>query len=74
MIAYAPPAPIRMLVVTDDIDRPVQVVIAKARRMMSAPPRRPAFPITHPSRRYMMTPRMVSSVGVKTPPKVPNFL
>jgi hypothetical protein len=67
----APPAPILMLVVMEDRDRPLVVVMMKDVRMMSQAPRRPAFPTTHPSRRYMITPRMVRRVGVKTPAKVP---
>ncbi len=33
----------------------------------------PASPTTRPKRRNMMTPRIVSVLGVKTPPKVPNL-
>lgn len=46
-------------------------VIPNARSMVIKPPPRPAFPITHPSRRYMITPRMVNRVGVNTPANVP---
>jgi hypothetical protein len=35
---------------------------------------RPACPIIHGKRRYMITPRMVRMEGVKTPPNAPNFL
>ncbi len=42
--------------------------------MMNHAPSRPAFPTTQPILRYMITPNIVSSVGVNTPPKVPNFL
>ena len=31
------------------------------------------LPTTAPKRMYMITPSMVSTEGVKTPPKVPNF-
>jgi hypothetical protein len=37
-------------------------------------PRRPTFPTTQPKRRYIITPRIVSMDGVKTPPKVPSPL
>jgi len=62
-----------MLVVMDDIDSPVQRVTALASRMIAIAPSRPALPTTQPRRRYMITPRIVSTVGVKTPPKVPNL-
>jgi hypothetical protein len=71
MMEKAPPAPILMLVVMEERDRAVNAIMRKEMSMMSQAPRRPAFPTTHPSRRYMMTPRMVRSVGVKTPAKVP---
>ncbi len=74
MIENAPPAPMRMLVVIDDMERPVSAVMPTAIRMISQAPIRPALPTTQPSRRNMITPRMVSSVGVKTPAKVPNLL
>jgi hypothetical protein len=57
----------------DDIDKAVQRVIRKAIMMISQAPSNPAFPTTHPSLRYMITPSMVRSVGVNTPPNVPNF-
>ena len=64
MIEKAPPAPIRIFVVMDDMERPVKVVMASANRMMPKAPTRPAFPTTHPSRRYIITPKMVSTLGV----------
>ena len=39
--------------------------------IMSARPR-PALPTTKPRRRNRMIPRMVRTLGVKTPPNVPN--
>ena len=74
IIENAPPGPIRMLVTNVDIDSPVAPVMAKASTMMRAAPPRPALPTTQPSRRNRMTPRIVSSVGVNTPPNVPNFV
>jgi len=74
MIEYAPPAPILMLVVIEDIERPVQMVTVFAKRMMRTAPTNPVFPTTQVSLKYMITPRMVSTSGVNTPPKVPNLL
>jgi hypothetical protein len=39
---------------------------------MKSDGRRPIFPTTHPKRKYIITPIMVSIDGVKTPAKVPN--
>jgi hypothetical protein len=33
----------------------------------------PTFPTTQPNLKYMISPRIVSTLGVKTPRKVPNF-
>jgi hypothetical protein len=74
MMAYAPPAPILIFVVIDDILNAVHVVIRKATIIISHAPSKPAFPTTQPSLRYMITPSIVRRVGVKTPPKVLNFL
>lgn len=63
----APPALIRILVTMDDMDNAVNNVIAVANVMMPIAPTTPALPTTHGPRRYIMTPRMVSRVGVKTP-------
>ena len=41
--------------------------------MMISALKMPAWPTTWPKRRNMMTPRIVSVLGVKTPPKVPNL-
>ena len=48
--------------------------IKKEIMMISQVPKSPALPTTQPKRKYMITPNIVSKVGVKTPPKVPNFL
>ena len=50
----------------------VQTVITDAAPMTVQAPRRPSSPTTQPSRRNMTTPRMVRSVGVKTPSHVPK--
>ena len=73
-IAYAPPEPMRMFVLTEDIDKAVQVVMRNETIIINHAPKSPAFPTTHPSRKYIITPRIVNKVGVNTPPKVPNFL
>ena len=64
----------RVLVAMEDSESPVAAVIPLARRMMQIPPSSPVLPTAQGSRRNMITPRMVSSVGVKTPAKVPNSL
>jgi hypothetical protein len=63
-----------MFVVIAGMESAVHRVIEKEMTMINQAPTRPAFPTTQPKRRYMMTPKMVSRVGVKTPPKVPNFV
>jgi hypothetical protein len=56
------------------MDRAVHKVIKNEIIIISQAPKRPALPTTHPRRKYIITPNMVRKVGVKTPPKVPNFL
>ena len=73
MIAYAPPAPILIFVVIDYMESAVDSVIVNERIIIIHAPISPAFPTTHPSLKYIITPSIVSKVGVKTPPKVPNF-
>jgi hypothetical protein len=50
----------------------VMKVMALASTTISSVRTRPTWPRTQPKRRYIMTPRMVRSVGVKTPRKVPS--
>ena len=47
-------------------------VIELASSTISTVSGRPTLPTTQPKRRYMMRPRMVSTLGVNTPRKVPN--
>ena len=61
-----------MLVATADADNAVMKVIELASSTTSSVTGRPRLPTTHPKRRYMMRPRIVSTLGVKTPSKVPN--
>jgi len=68
-----PPARIFLSVAMDEILRPVVSEMMWARKMIAITPQRPAIPVTHPSLRYMITPRMVKSEGVKTPENAPNF-
>ena len=63
-----------ILVVIADIESAVHNVIPNEIIMINQVPKRPALPTTQPTLKYMITPRMVSKVGVNTPPKVPNFL
>ncbi len=73
MIENAPPARTRILVATDEIDRPVQMVIKLASKIIKKPPARPALPTTQPVRKYITAPIMVSRVGINTPSNVPNL-
>jgi len=50
----------------------VKKVIAVDRVTITKVPIKPTCPRTQPNRRYIMTPRMVRILGVKTPAKVPN--
>ena len=61
-----------MLVATADADSAVMKVIELASSTTSRVTGRPRLPTTQPKRRYMIRPRMVSTLGVKTPRKVPN--
>jgi hypothetical protein len=54
------------------MERLVRNVIELARVTMTSVRGRPTLPSTQPRRRYMMTPRMVRMLGVKTPLNVPN--
>ena len=63
-----------MLVVMEDIESPVAIVIVFESRIINIAPNKPALPTTHPRRKYIITPSIVKTSGVKTPPKVFNFL
>jgi hypothetical protein len=63
----------RVLVAIAEIESPVRVVMSLAHSTMMMASRIPDSPTTWPKRRNMITPRIVSVLGVKTPPKVPNF-
>jgi len=58
------------------IESEVKKVIEVAKVTISSVHKKPTLPTTHPKRRYIITPRIVSIEGVKTPPKVfnPAFL
>jgi hypothetical protein len=62
-----------MLVASADALSAVTKVTVLASSTMSSVSGRPTFPTTQPKRRYMIRPRIVSTLGVKTPRKVPNF-
>ena len=70
---YAPPPDTGVFVDTADIDRVVRVVMALAMIRIRSAWKIPASPITLPARMNMMTPRIVSMDGVKTPPNVPSL-
>jgi hypothetical protein len=74
IIENAPPEPILILLMIDAMERAVVVVIKKARIIISQAPASPTLPTTHPSRRYMITPMIVSNVGTYTPVSIPNCL
>ena len=73
IIEYAPPDPILIFDVIDERDKAVQTVIDLANNIIATAPRNPALPTTQPSRRNIITPSMVRTSGVKTPPNTPNF-
>ena len=54
-------------------DSVVSVVMALAASTINSALKMPALPTTSPKRRNMITPRIVSTQGVNTPPKVPNL-
>lgn len=72
IMKYAPPPLTRVFVAIAESESAVSVVIAFDATTMASAVHRPAFPTTWPKRRNMMTPRIVSVQGVKTPPKVPK--
>jgi hypothetical protein len=57
----------------DDTLRPVAKEITCAITMIPIADNNPASPTIIGSRRYIITPRIVSMEGVKTPEKVPNL-
>ena len=61
------------MVVILDNDSAVDSVMATAIIIISKAPITPALPTTQEWRIYMITPKMVRNVGVKTPAIVPNF-
>ena len=63
-----------MLVAIADSDSAVSVVIAFAANTIPTATTHPDCPTTWPNRRNMMTPRIVRTHGVNTPPNVPNFV
>src|SRR5690606_8807276 len=63
-----------MFVEIADNDRLVSNVIEFAISRMISASFNPACPTTQPVRRNMITPRIVSTLGMNTPPKVPNFI
>jgi hypothetical protein len=67
-----PPVPTSVLVAIADSDRVVSPVIALATARMSSARQIPESPTTKPARMNMITPRMVSTLGVNTPVNVPN--
>lgn len=70
---YSPPVPIGILVATADADNPVINDIELHKSTIKIVPSRPTLETTQPKRRYMITPNMVKTLGVKTPRKVPNL-
>ena len=60
-----------LVVIEERLSAVVSVITTESTTMASAPAT-PALPTTQGCRMYMMTPRMVSVVGVNTPAKVPK--
>ncbi|OIO89088.1 MAG: hypothetical protein AUJ92_22390 [Armatimonadetes bacterium CG2_30_59_28] len=61
-----------MFVEMAEMESPVSRVMLLAMMRIRSAWRIPACPTTNPARMNMMTPKMVRTAGVKTPPKVPN--
>lgn len=57
----------------EEIERAVKNVIDEASVTISIVPSTPEFPATQPSLKYKMTPKIVRTLGTKTPLKVPNL-
>ena len=72
MTLNAPPAPIFTLVVIEEILKAVAKVMVTDKTIIAKAPTIPAFPTTQGCRIYIITPKMVNVVGVKTPEKVPK--
>ena len=62
-----------MSVAIEEMLSPVLMLITCATRMMPSAAVSPALPTTAGRRRYMITPRIVSTEGVNTPPNVPSL-
>ena len=58
----------------DDIDKPVEMVMLFANNIIATAPKNPALPTTQPRRKYIITPKIVTTSGVNTPPNVPNLV
>ncbi len=71
---YAPPPRISVLVLIALTDMEVMTVIAFATKRTFTARRIPACPTTKGARRNMITPRIVRTLGVNTPPNVPSRL
>ena len=57
-----------------DIEKPVASVIRFAMTIIISAFVRPALPTTQPTLKKRMMPRIVKTLGTKTPPKVPKRL
>lgn len=73
IMKYSPPVPRGLLVATADALRAVIKAIALQIRTIAIVPISPAWATTQPNLRYIITPRMVRTLGVKTPRKAPNL-
>ena len=54
-------------------ERLVSTLTTLATRTIAIVRSNPAWPVTKPKRRNMTTPRIVSTLGVNTPPNVPSL-
>ena len=72
IMKYTPPTRIRRLDAMADRLNEVSVVMVLDSARIARPSHNPAWPVTNPVRMNMITPRMVSTQGVNTPPKVPK--
>ena len=62
-----------MLVAIEETDNPVIKVIQVEKKRINKTPQKPEYPIIVGKRKYIITPKIVKTLGVNTPPKVPNL-
>ena len=71
VVVSAHPRTLRLVAIAES-EMLVKTEMPVARASITSARANPALPTTKPSRRKRMMPRMVSTLGVNAPPKVPN--